>query len=85
MEVGLNFSDLASMQRKPVKSSSIVSVGYDVKAWTLEIEFTGGAVYRYHPVRGSVYAGLMRAPSKGRYVNNRIKPYFDCELVEEGG
>jgi hypothetical protein len=71
------------MQRKPVDSSSIRSVGYDVKAWTLEIEFIDGDVYRYHPVAGGTYAALMRAPSKGRYVNYRIKPYYECEKVEE--
>lgn len=70
------------MKRRPVESSSIRSVGYDVKAWTLEIEFVDGDLYWYHPVPGSVYAALMRAPSKGRFVNNRIKPYYECERVE---
>jgi hypothetical protein len=69
------------MRRKPVESSSIRSVGYDVKAWTLEIEFIDGDVYRYHPVPGGTYAALMRAPSKGRYVNYRIKPYYECEKI----
>jgi hypothetical protein len=34
------------MDRIPVSSSSIVSIGYDPDSLTLEIEFKSGAVYR---------------------------------------
>ena len=35
------------MKRVAVDSSSIASVGYDSKAYVLEIEFRNGGVYRY--------------------------------------
>lgn len=63
-------------------SEAIRSVGYDVKAWTLEVEFADGDVYRYHPVPGGIFAGLMRAVSMGRYLNTRIKPFYSAEKVE---
>lgn len=48
------------MQRKPVESSQIKSVGYDPKTKTLEIEFVqGGSVYQYVNVSPEVYEELM--------------------------
>lgn len=68
------------MRRRPVESSSIRSVGYDVASRTLELEYAGGDVYRYFDVPQPTYAGLLAAPSIGAYVNQEIKPYY--EFVE---
>jgi hypothetical protein len=76
------FWDFVAMQRRPVESEAIRSVGYDPKAWTLEVEFVDGDVYRYHPVPRGFYAGLLRAASMGRYLNTRIKPFYEAEKVE---
>lgn len=69
------------MQRETVRSSSIVSVGYDEVAHELEIEFQGGRVYRYAHVPVAAYRLLLRAPSLGEYVNSVIKPRFDATRV----
>lgn len=61
------------MNRTPVVSSNISSVGYDPQTSTLEIEFLNRAVYRYHNVPQSEYHGLMRAPSLGHYFDVNIK------------
>jgi hypothetical protein len=45
----------------------------------VEIEFSGGAVYRYTPVPVYVYRELLDAPSKGDYVESVIKPRFKSE------
>jgi hypothetical protein len=74
--------DVVPVKRRPVDSEAIRSVGYDVKAWTLEVEFVDGDVYRYHPVPGGIYAGLMRAASMGRYLNTRIKPFYEADKVD---
>lgn len=62
-----------TIQRTPVTSSAIRSVGYDSSTRILEIEFTGGSVYRYYEVPSDVYRGLMSAESHGKYFNRYIK------------
>jgi|GEM_PF-698480 len=62
-----------TIQRTPVTSSAIRSVGYDSARRILEIEFTGGSVYRYYEVPSDVYRGLMSAESHGKYFNRYIK------------
>lgn len=64
------------MRRQRVSSSSVVSVGYDGPSQSLELEFAGGAVYRYRRVPRLVYDELLRAPSKGRFVNAFVRDTF---------
>jgi hypothetical protein len=64
------------MERDSVDSSNLVSVGYDLPAQYLEIEFKRGAVYGYSGVPRSVYLGLMMAISKGGYHAANIKWLF---------
>lgn len=65
------------MQRVPVTSSVLVSVGYDKASSTLEVEFQDGDVYRYFLVPARVHAGLLAAAeageSVGRYFNEHVK------------
>jgi hypothetical protein len=60
------------MQRTPVVSTYIKSVGYNASALTLEIEFHRGGLYQYVGVREEVYEGLLNAPSKGKYFRTFI-------------
>jgi KTSC domain len=69
------------MERVPVKSSSVVSVGYDAVAAELEIEFHNGRVYRYAEVPVAAYRLLLQARSIGEYVNTVIKPRFTARAV----
>ncbi len=61
------------MERTPVTSADLCSVGYDEESMTLEIEFKKGAVYQYNGVPREEYQNLMSAPSHGRYFNANIK------------
>lgn len=61
------------MERIPVQSGNLASVGYDPGTMTLEVEFLSGSVYQYFGVSESVYAGLLNAPSKGRYFDQFVK------------
>lgn len=61
------------MNRTPVSSSNIASIGYDSRTQTLEVEFHNGSVYQYHGVPSSIYQGLMGAPSHGSYLDAYIK------------
>lgn len=64
------------IQRNPVTSSRIESIGWDEKTSTLEIEFKGGAVYRYDAVPLNVWVSFMEAPSKGSYFHNNIRGVY---------
>lgn len=69
------------MDRAPVDSSSVRSVGYDPATFELEIEFHNGRVYRYLQVPVAAYRLLLQAPSIGEYVNTVIKPRFEAKAV----
>lgn len=69
------------MRRRAVVSSSVKSVGYDLRSRTLELEYVSGDVYRYFDVPQPTYAGLLAATSIGAYVNREIKPYFEFAEV----
>lgn len=64
------------MKRKFVSSSAVRSIGYDEKLHLLEIEYMSGQTYRYYFVPKTEYEQLAAAPSKGTYVNRRIKPRY---------
>jgi hypothetical protein len=76
------------MERKPVESSQITSVGYDAKTKTLEVEFKAdGSVYRYALVPAVMYKSLMEAKSIGGYFSMMIKgnkDRFPAAKVSEG-
>ena len=61
------------MDRTPVTSSNIASVGYSEEEKTLEIEFNSGAVWQYLLVPSSVHHALMTAPSVGSFFYHNIK------------
>ena len=61
------------MQRTPVQSSNLESVGYDAATATLEVAFLNGSIYQYFNVPASVYEGLMTAPSHGHFLDVYVK------------
>ena len=63
------------IQRVPVASSNVASIGYDAPSMLLEVEFLSGAIYRYYNVSESVWTGFRRASSKGRYVWRSLRNY----------
>lgn len=64
------------MNRTPVRSSNIRSVGYDPNTRTLEVEFNNDGVYQYSGVPETIYQGFMRAASKGSYFHDHIKDRY---------
>lgn len=61
------------MNRTPVSSSNLRSIGYDAATRTLEVEFLNGGIYSYSGVPASVHAALMSASSHGSYFDLHIK------------
>lgn len=62
------------MNRVPVQSSNLRSVGYEDNV--LEIEFLDGGVYQYFDVPESIYTGLIQAESAGKYFWANIRGAF---------
>ncbi len=61
------------MERQPVTSSNLASIGYDGASTTLEVEFVQGGIYEYSGVPSEVHAGLMAAGSHGKYFHLHVK------------
>lgn len=60
------------MKRKPVASRTVLSLGYMADDAILEVEFRDSRVYQYYLVPPAVFAGLDRATSIGRYLNENV-------------
>jgi hypothetical protein len=61
------------MNRTPVSSSNLASVGYDHQTSTLEVEFRNGSIYQYFNVPLEIFNGLMSASSHGKYLDAYIR------------
>ena len=74
------------MNRQPVQSSNLASIGYDSDQMVLEVEFKSGKVYQYHGIPFYVYSDLMSGGfgSVGRYFNVAVaKAGYKFEEVKE--
>lgn len=69
------------MDRVPVSSSNVESIGYDEATSTLEIEFKNGATYQYFDVPLHVFSELQNAGSVGAYLASNIKGHYRYSRV----
>ncbi|HUJ08641.1 MAG TPA: KTSC domain-containing protein [Verrucomicrobiae bacterium] len=67
------------IERQPVVSSDIASIGYDAENETLEIEFKATGIYRYFSVPKNVVEELQRTPSPGKFFRQNIKGKYAWE------
>ncbi len=71
------------MDRLPISSSLIRSIGYDFPNSVLEVELLPtGRLYRYFDVPLSIYNELMASDSKGSYFNESIRDLYPFEELE---
>ncbi len=70
------------MERVPVKSSNIRSVGYEAETRTLEVEFNDNSVFHYFNLSPLMHASLMQADSKGSYLSERVKNRYRCKKIK---
>jgi hypothetical protein len=61
------------MERIPVASSNLSSIGYDSASQTLEIEFKDGNIYQYFDVPNSQHLQLMDSGSIGTFFSANIR------------
>jgi len=71
------------LERQPVKSRILRSVGYDDSTKILEIEFHTGLVYQYSGVPPKVYTDLMHSGEIGKYFSEKVRPRFQTKQVVE--
>jgi len=76
----LSEKEIEQMEREPVSSSTILSVGYDQSSETLEIEFKNG-IYQYYNVPSAVHQQFMESSSKGQFLHFNIKNAYPCSRV----
>jgi len=69
------------MERQPVSSSNIASVGYDENTEILEVEFLNGSIYEYKNVPLVIYQEFINAASLGSYFNREISKTYPYEKV----
>jgi len=69
------------MQRIPVTSTNITSIGHDKISGTLEVEFNTGDVYQYFNVPEYLHQQFMIATSKGQFLDDRIKYHYRYQKV----
>jgi hypothetical protein len=56
-------------------------LGYDEGERELWVRFKLGDTYVYSDVPPATHDDIMRADSKGSYLNREIKPNYDCRQV----
>jgi hypothetical protein len=60
------------MNRTPVSSTNVASIGYDQNTVTLEVEFKDGTLYQYFDVPETVYNELLQTGSKGKFLHANV-------------
>lgn len=62
-----------------VDSSNIQAIGYEIDSQELHVRFVkSGETYVYYSVDEFVFQEFMQSDSKGTFLNERIKPNYQC-------
>lgn len=69
------------IERKPVKSEAIKSIGHDPSTNTLAVEFRNGSVHHYKNVPASAHVGLLDAKSIGGHFMKHIRDKYKSEKI----
>jgi hypothetical protein len=77
----MNDRRIPSVELHRVRSRGVRAIGYDMANSTLYVMFPDGDLYRYFRVSWQRVQALLAAESIGGYVNQRIKPAYECERV----
>jgi hypothetical protein len=72
---------VAAVERIPLDSDALASLGYDPGRRLLEVEFTSGRIYRYFDVPEHEVVRLMQAASRGAYFSERVRDRYRFEQV----
>lgn len=64
------------VERTPVTSSNVRSVGHDPESNTLAVEFKDGSIYHYHDVDKDTHDQLIAARSIGGFIHANLKGVY---------
>ena len=67
------------MNRRPVTSSNIASIGWD--EGVLEVEYRSGHLYEYADVPEGVYQAALGASSVGKFVASEVQGNFQSKRL----
>ena len=70
------------MERTPVDSSNVASIGYDAEQMILEVEFNNSAIYQYYDVPTQIYTDFLNSVSKGRFLWANIRDVYEYARTE---
>jgi hypothetical protein len=75
-----------TMERIPVESSNIESIGYQADMQMLEVEFKGhsgkpNSVYAYDGVPPEIWQQFLASPSKGRFFQESIRGKYKTTKI----
>ena len=76
--------EAGALHMEAVNSSGIRWIRYDERTRTLDVAYTNSGEYRYFDVGPEVYAWLVRAESKGKFVNRLVKERYRYERLNDG-
>ena len=66
---------------RPVTSTNIRAIGHD--GFDLYVLFSSDKLYCYQAVPAKLVNDFMTSPSKGKFLNDEIKPNFSCRSSTE--
>lgn len=69
------------MDRIPLESEALTSIGYDPERCVLEVEFASGRVYQYFDVPRHEVDRLLGAESRGHYFGERVRDRYRYAAV----
>lgn len=69
------------MLKQSVASTNLASAGYDETTQTLEVQFVNRRGYQYYGVPEDMHKQLMRAASKGHFLNAHIRNSYSFSRV----
>jgi hypothetical protein len=69
------------MERKPVQSCILRSVGYDDTTKNMEIEFHSGLIYQYSGVPTKVHDDLMNSSAVGKFFADKVRSRFRAKQI----
>lgn len=72
---------MVTPKMRPVESSAVAMIGYDSKAHEVYVEFHGSGTYLYSGVPPTVFGEFEHAASKGKFVNEVLKPRYVCHML----
>jgi hypothetical protein len=73
----------SGLEKEFVSSKGINWIRYDAANRALDVAYASAKTYRYFDVPRSVYEWLMKARSKGRFVNRLVQSNYRFEQIEQ--